>query len=215
MDILFIIKGLSIGIAVSAPLGPIAVLCIQRTMNKGFMSGLVSGLGAATADIIYAIIAGFGITLIKDFLINNQMPIRIIGGLFLIFMGARIFFSNPAKQIRKLRTKGNRYFTDFVTSFLLTISNPITVLAFGALFAGFGTITENTITFNITILITSVFVGAIFWWISLIGIISIFRRKIRLRNLLWINRITGVLIVIFAISVFISAFFIKTIEVSG
>lgn len=210
MDLLFIIKGLLIGVAVSAPLGPIAVLCIQRTMSKGFMSGLVSGFGAVTADIIYAVIAGFGITLIRDFLMDNQMLLRITGGVFLIFMGIKIFFANPAKQIRKLRAKGNRYFTDFITSFFLTISNPITVIAFGALFAGFQIITENTGTFNIVILITSVMTGAIIWWLLLTAIISIFRKKIRLRNLLWINKVTSILILIFAIFVVISAFFPET-----
>lgn len=207
MDLLIIIKGISIGIAVSAPLGPIGVLCIQRTMNKGFMSGFISGAGAAAADIVYAIIAGFSITLIKDFLLDNQMPIRIIGGLFLIFIGVKIFMSNPAKQIRKLRAKGNRYFTDFATSFLVTVSNPITIIAFGALFAGFNTVEQGTGTVDIIALIISVFIGALVWWLCLITIVSIFRKKIRLRNLLWINRITGALIVAFAIFVAISAFF--------
>ncbi len=208
MDLLVIIKGISTGIAVSAPLGPIGVLCIQRTMNKGFMSGFISGMGAAAADIVYAVIAGFSITLIKDFLEANQMPIRIIAGFFLIFVGVKIFMSNPAKQIRKLRAKGNRYFTDFATSFLVTVSNPITILAFGALFTGFNTVEQGTDTIVIIALIASVFIGALLWWLCLIAIVSIVRRKIRLRNLLWINRITGALIVVFAVVVAISAFFL-------
>lgn len=215
MDIFFIIKGILIGISVSAPLGPIGVLCIQRTLNKGFKSGLVSGIGAASADIIYAIIAGFSITFISDFLIENQNYIRIIGGMFLIFIGAKIFTSNPAKQIRKLRTKGNNYYKDFITSFLVTVSNPITILAFGAIFASFNMVEKSSGTFSIIILVVTVFSGAILWWLSLISIVTIFKSRIRLRNLLWINRVTGVLIIIFALFVIISVFIPKATELGA
>ena len=206
MDLLFIIKGILIGISVSAPLGPIGVLCIQRTLNKGFKSGFVSGAGAASADIIYAIIAGFSITYISDFLIEYQTIIRIIGGAFLILVGIRISISNPAKQIRKLRVKGNNYYKDYITSFFITVSNPITILAFGAFFAAFNMISKTGGNFPIVIMIISVFSGSLIWWLSLIGIVTIFKKRIRLRNLLWINRITGVLIVLFALFVIISAF---------
>ncbi len=209
MNLLFIIKGLLIGISVSAPLGPIGVLCIQRTLNKGFKSGFVSGAGAASADIIYAIIAGFSITYISDFLIEYQTYIRIIGGAFLILVGIRISISNPAKQIRKLRVKGNNYYKDYITSFLITVSNPITILAFGAFFTAFDMIDKNVNNFDITIMIIAVFSGSLIWWISLISIVTIFKTRIRLRNLLWINRITGILIVLFAAFVIISAFLPK------
>ena len=206
MDLLFIIKGLLIGISVSAPLGPIGVLCIQRTLNKGFKSGFVSGAGAASADIIYAVIAGFSITYISDFLIEYQTYIRVIGGAFLILVGIRIAVSNPAKQIRKLRIKGNNFYKDFITSFFITISNPITILAFGAFFAAFNMISKTDGNFPIIIMIITVFSGSLMWWLSLIGIVTVFKKRIRLRNLLWINRITGTLIVLFAIFVIISAF---------
>ncbi len=209
MDLLFIIKGILIGISVSAPLGPIGVLCIQRTLNKGFKSGFVSGAGAASADIIYAVIAGFSITFIKDFLIEYQTYIRIVGGAFLILVGIRIMISNPAKQIRKLRVKGNNYYKDFLTSFLITVSNPITILAFGAFFAAFNMIDKANGNFPIFIMILTVFGGSLLWWLSLISIVTIFKKRIRLRNLLWINRITGVLIVLFALFVMISAFLPK------
>ena len=215
MDIYFIIKGILIGISVSAPLGPIGVLCIQRTLNKGFKSGLISGIGAASADIIYAIIAGFSITFISDFLIENQNYIRIIGGMFLIFIGAKIFTSNPAKQIRKLRTKGNNYYKDYITSFLVTVSNPITILAFGAIFASFNMVEKGSGTFPIIILVVTVFSGAILWWLSLISIVTIFKSRIRLRNLLWINRVTGILIIIFALFVIISVFIPESTEIGA
>ncbi|MCF6366416.1 MAG: LysE family translocator [Bacteroidales bacterium] len=210
MDITFIIKGVAIGILVSIPVGPVAVLAIQRSLNKGFKSGFITGIGAASADIVYAVIAGFSITFISDFLIENQTYIRIIGGLFLILIGYRIFISNPAKQIRKLRTKGNNYYKDFFTSFLVTVSNPLTILAFGAIFASFNMVDKESGTFSVFILIITVFSGAAFWWIALTAITTIFKNKIRLRNLLWINRITGVLIVLFAVLLIISAFIPET-----
>lgn len=210
MDFNIILQGIIVGIAVSAPLGPIGVLCIQRTLNKGYASGVVSGIGASTADIIYAIIAGFSITFISDFLIEQQNIIRIIGGIFLTFIGIKIYFSNPIKQIRAQRTQGNKFFSDFITSFLITISNPITILAFGLIFSSFNMIESNENSTNISILIASVFAGALIWWLLLITIISLFKSKIRLRNLFWINKVTGVLIVIFALLVIISVFFPET-----
>ncbi len=206
MDSLFIITAFGIGLGVSIPLGPIGILCIQRTMNKGFFAGFISGVGAASADIIYAIVAGFGISIIKDFLIEYQMPIRIIGSLFLAFVGYKIFISNPAKEIRKLRNEGQNYFKDFITSFLVTISNPITIVAFGAIFAGFDMVGEGAKLLNIIVLLIMVFAGSIAWWLFLISTVSIFRKKIRLRYLLWVNKITGVLIIVFAIYIILTTF---------
>jgi len=201
-----------IGIAVSVPVGPVAVLCIQRTLNKGFRSGFTSSAGAAFADVIYAGIAGFSITFIANFLNEYQSHIRIVGGLFLIFVGIRIFLSNPATQMRKYRLKGNNYYKDFFTSFLVTISNPITVIAFGVIFANFDMIKEGSTNLPIFILVLSVFSGALLWWLSLVSIISVFKSKIRLRNILWINRITGVFIVLFAIYIIISVFIPEATE---
>jgi threonine/homoserine/homoserine lactone efflux protein len=206
LDYIFILTAFGIGIAVSAPLGPIGVLCIQRTMNKGFISGLVSGFGAAMADVIYAIIAGFGISMIKDFLIEYQMPIRVAGSLFLAYVGYRIFMANPAKEVRRLRNEGQNYYKDFGTSFLVTISNPITIIAFGAIFAGFDMVDKQSGFFSILVLIVLVFAGALSWWLALISVVSLFRKRIRLRNLLWINRVTGILIILFALYIILSTF---------
>ncbi len=213
MDISFIIQGITIGILVSVPVGPVAVLAIQRSLNKGFKSGFITGIGAASADIIYAVIAGFGITFISDFLIDNQIYIRIVGGLFLIFIGFKIFSSNPAKQIRKHRTKGNNYFKDFLTSFFVTVSNPLTILAFGAIFASFNMVDKESGFISIFVLIITVFSGALLWWVALTAITTIFKNKIRLRNILWINRITGMLIILFAILLIISAFIPQTSDI--
>ncbi len=206
MDLIFIINGILIGIIVSAPVGPIAALVIQRSLNKGFQSGFITGLGAAFADIVYAVIAGFSISFISDFLIDNQTYIRFIGGLFLIFIGFRLFYSNPAKQIRKLRLKGNNYFKDFLSSFFVTISNPITILAFGYAFSEINLIGHGTGSTPIILLIWAVFSGAILWWLALAGIVTIFKKRIRLRSLILVNRITGSLIIIFAIYLVLSVF---------
>lgn len=213
MDITFIIKGIAIGILVSVPVGPVAVLAIQRSLNKGFKSGFITGIGAASADIIYAIIAGFSITFISDFLIENQTYIRIIGGVFLVFIGYKIFTSNPAKQIRKHKTKGHNYYKDFLTSFFVTVSNPLTIIAFGAIFASFHMVNDKSASFSVIILIITVFSGALLWWVSLISIVTIFKNKIRLRNLLWINRITGLLIILFATLLIISSFIPEAAEI--
>ena len=210
MDIIFIIKGLLIGVIVSAPVGPIAALVIQRSLNKGFWSGLATGFGAAFADVIYAIIAGFSISFIADFLFENQTYIRFIGGLFLIAIGIRLFFANPAKQIRKIRNQGNNYYKDFISSFIVTISNPITIIAFGYAFSEVNLFEQGNSFLPISILILAVVSGAILWWLLLAGIVTVFKENIRLRSLVWINKITGILLIIFALYLVISVFVPET-----
>ena len=206
MDVGYIIKGIVVGIAVSAPLGPLGILTVQRTINKGFFSGFVSGIGAAFADIIYAAIAGFGISIIANFLEANQIIIRVVGGVLIAAVGIKIFYSNPVKQIRKQRAQKTNFISDFISSFLITITNPLTVIVFGAAFAGLGLEESNTGS-AITYTLVGIFSGALLWWVGLTMLVNIFRKKIRLRNLWWINKITGALIVVFGIAVGISVFF--------
>jgi len=207
LDPHFIIKGIVIGLLVSIPVGPVAVLCIQRVMNKGAFSGFITGAGAAFADVIYAVIAGFGITLIKDFLTDNQAVIRVVASGFLIVIAYKIFMSNPAKQLRKLKREGNKFFSDFATSFLLTISNPLTIGAFGLLYAQLDMVDTTTTPVHVVVMVVSVFAGALLWWLSLVGIVSIFKNRIGLRDLVVVNKITGVLIGVFAVFVVASVAF--------
>lgn len=196
---------------VSAPLGPLGVLCIQRTINKGFASGIVSGFGAAVADIMYASVAGFGISIIADFLEAQQLIIRAVGGIVLFILGIMIFRSNPVNQFRKRKTQKSTYFSDFISSFLITITNPLTVVVFGVAFTSVGL--NNTEGLNSVILmLLGVFLGALLWWCGLTLLVNVFRKKIRLRNLWWINKITGVLVAIFGVAVFVSIFFGKANE---
>jgi threonine/homoserine/homoserine lactone efflux protein len=208
LDLILILKGIIVGISVSAPLGPLGILCIQRTINKGFLSGFFSGLGAAIADILYASVAGFGISIIADFLKAEEYPIRIIGGILVIVFGVMIFRSNPVKQIRQQKTQKKGYISDLVSGFFITITNPLTIIVFGAVFAGLGLNESSTFKLIIYTLF-GIFSGALIWWLSLTIGVNIFRKKIRLRNLYWINKITGILVAVFGIAVFASIFFLK------
>ncbi len=208
MDYYLILKGIIVGISTSAPLGPLGILCIQRTINKGVLSGLISGFGAAVADIIYAGIAGFGISIIADFLKEYQMIIRIVGGIVLLFVGIMIFRSNPIKQVRQQKAQKRNYLSDFISSFIITFTNPITIVVFGAVFASLG-LDEVTTMNPIVLTLIGVFSGALMWWLTLTVFVNIFRDKIRLRNLWWINKITGILVSVFGLAIFISLLFIN------
>jgi threonine/homoserine/homoserine lactone efflux protein len=206
LEYILFIKGIIVGISTSAPLGPLGILCIQRTINKGVLSGFVTGFGAAFADIIYASIAGFGISIIADFLREYQIIIRILGGIILLIVGIMIFRSNPVKQIRQQNQQN--YFGYFISSLFITITNPITIVVFGAVFASLGL--DQVSSMNpIIITLAGIFSGALLWWLSLIISVNIFRNKIRLRNLWWINKITGVLVSLFGLAVFLSLFFMN------
>lgn len=196
-------KGIIIGLSASIPLGPIGVLCIQRTLNKGRRSGFISGLGAAAADGFYAVVAGFSVTVIIDYLTEYQTFLRIGGGIVLLFMGYKLFTTNPGKQLRnQLKKKRKGLFGDFISIFALTVSNPITIFVFMAVFAGFNLV-ESQSDHNIVLsLITGILLGATTWWFTLSTVVSIFRKKFKLRRMLLINRIAGVLVILFGLFVF-------------
>ncbi len=136
MDLSFFVRGLLIGFSIAATVGPMCILCIQRTLHKGQIYGLVSGLGIATADAVYGSIAAFGLTLITNFLVNQQGWVRLIGGLFLIYLGLKILVTKPAE--RAATAKANGYFGAYASTLLLTLTNPLTILSFAAIFAGIG-----------------------------------------------------------------------------
>ncbi|MDF1547601.1 MAG: LysE family transporter [Bacteroidales bacterium] len=194
------------GVAVSAPLGPLGVLCIQRTINKGFLAGFVSGMGAVLADVIYASIAGFGISIIADFLTAHQLIIRALGGIIVLIVGILIFRSNPVKQFKRHKTQKNTYVSDLLSGFFITITNPLTIVFFGAVFAGVGLNKVGTFE-PIVLTLVGIFAGATIWWMGLTILVNVFRNKIRLRNLWWINKITGVVVAVFGLAVFVSIFF--------
>ncbi len=198
-----ILDGIIIGFSASVPLGPIGVLCIQRTLNKGRLSGFVSGLGAAFSDTLYAIIAGFSLSFIVSFIEKQMLFIQIFGALILIFLGVKIFFSNPAQQLRRQRQGKSSLLQDFVSTFLITISNPLAIFLFLAFFAGFGVVQKGENFYGHLLLIGGVMTGASLWWFILTFIINLFRSKINLRRLWWLNKIAGATIVVLVIIAFV------------
>lgn len=196
-----ILDGVLIGFAASVPLGPIGVLCIQRTLQRGRLAGFVSGLGAATSDTLYAIIAGFSISYVVAFIEEQFFWLQIFGALILILLGVYIFRSNPAVQLRKQKRRKSSLLHDYVSTFLITISNPLAVFLFIAFFASFRTVNPNNGILGQLVLIGGVFMGAATWWLLLTSIVSLFRSAVNLRRLYWINKIAGAVIIVFVMVV--------------
>lgn len=191
------IRGLGIGLMASILMGPIAVLCIQRTLSKNLKSGFASGAGIATADTIFAAIAFFSLSMVMTFLQTHINVIKLIGGLCILVVGVRIFISNPAVQIRRNRAGKADLWSDFISILLLTLANPVTILTFIALFATLGIKNEpSDQSWHGLIMIMGVFIGATTWWFTLAFIVNIFRTRFKLRHILWMNRIAGGIIML-------------------
>jgi threonine/homoserine/homoserine lactone efflux protein len=195
VDYSLFFRGLVIGFSIAAPVGPIGVLCIRRTLADGQISGLVSGLGAATADAMYGCVAGFGLTFISSLLIGQQMWLRLFGGLFLCYLGIKTLLSKPAEKEANLNQSG--LFSSYLSTFLLTVTNPLTILSFAAIFAGLGLATAGGSYASALILVLGVFLGSATWWFLLSGGVGLFHDKFNTQVLLWVNRISGVIIMIF------------------
>lgn len=202
MDVSFYLRGLVIGFSIAAVVGPIGILCIQRSMQKGFRFGFTTGMGAATADGIYGGIAAFGLTLISGFLVHQQTWIRLLGGLFLVYLGMRTALSRPAEQAAQSRD--NNFLAMYASTLLLTFTNPLTILSFTAVFAGLGVGVSGKGSPAAVLVTLGVFSGSSIWWLLLSGGVSLLRARITRRWLPWINRIAGVLLVIFGIIAVIS-----------
>lgn len=200
-------EGILLGLSVSIPLGPIGIICLHRTLSRGRMSGFVSGLGAAVADTFFAAVAGFGLSVFLKFFTEQKLYLTLGGGLVLIILGIFLFFSNTIKQARQ-QQKSNKLLSDFISVFFLTISNPLTILFFTAMLSGFNILDDGSFD-KTAIAIFGIFTGAMLWWFTLTTLVNLFRRKFRLRRLWYLNRITAVLIIIFGIFAFVSAFFRK------
>ncbi|HBF38150.1 MAG TPA: lysine transporter LysE [Firmicutes bacterium] len=191
-------KGILIGVLIAAPVGPIGFLCIKRTLNAGRLHGFVAGLGAATADTIYGAVAGFGLTVVSNVLIHYHYWLRLGGGLFLCGLGIISFFSKPA--IAPENFNGKSLIGVYFSTFLLTLANPLTVLAFTAIFAGLGVgrglirPEHRQSTGATQLLILGVFLGSVVWWLFLTMLVGGFRSKFDYRKLLWVNRISGMVI---------------------
>ena len=163
------------------------------------MAGLLSGMGAALSDTVYAIIAGFSLTFVIDFIRAHEMLFQVIGAVVVLVLGIHIFFTNPVKDIRRNRLRGNTHFQDIISSFLVTFSNPLTVFVFLAVFTSSGVAVSLEQPYHSFFVILGILTGAFLWWFSLSGIVSLFRHKINLRILWWINKTAGAIIIIFVL----------------
>lgn len=193
----FLIKGLVIGLSVAAPVGPIGVLTIKRTLSEGRISGFVTGMGAAMADTFYGVVAGFGLTAISSFLLTQEFWMKLVGGMFLIFLGIKSFVSKPSSKAADLDSKG--LFNNFISTFFLTVTNPSTILSFLAIFAGLGLGSEKTDYSSSMTLVLGVFIGSALWWLILSSVVGYFQSKITPEGLIWINRFSGLIIISFGI----------------
>jgi threonine/homoserine/homoserine lactone efflux protein len=191
------VRGLIIGFSIAAPVGPIGVLCIRRTLAEGRLSGLVSGLGAATADAIYGIIAGFGLTFISGVLVAQQRWLSLFGGIFLCYLGIRTFLSPPSENAVKVESKG--LLRNYFSIFILTLTNPMTILSFAAIFAGLGLANSGGDYTSAVLLVLGVFSGSALWWLLLSFGVSLFRERVTPLWMLWINRISGVIVLTFGV----------------
>ncbi len=204
-----LIRGVAIGLMASVPLGPIGVLCIQRTLSKNHKSGFVSGLGSATADLFFASIAFFSLSVVLSFIESHMMVTKAIGGICVTLVGFKIFFTNPVIQIRRNRAGQSNLWQDFLSLFVITIANPAFILIFVALFAAFGMSASDLGYLRAIPLIGGVFLGASLWWFALTFVVNLLRKKFRPRHLLWMNRISGAVIVALGMGA-VLLMFIKT-----
>ena len=198
----FFLKGIVIGFSIAAPVGPIGVLCIRRTLADGRRHGLVSGLGAATADALYGCVAGFGLTFVSSFLVDQQVWLRIAGGVFLCYLGVRTWLAQPAEAA--VQTGGSGLPAAYASTLLLTLTNPVTILAFAAIFAGLGIAATGGDYASAGLLVLGVFTGSAMWWLILSGAVSLLRGRLTPARLRRLNRLSGLVITGFGLAALIS-----------
>ena len=204
-----IVKGMIVGIVCSAPMGPVGVLCVQRTLNKGRWYGFVTGLGAATSDMIYALLTGFGMSFVMEFIDNPQYKfyLQIFGSILLFCFGYYCYKSDPRKKVHtgKKKQKGT-LLHNYVTAFIVTFSNPLIILLFLATFAQFAfVVPEHPVEMSLGYL--SIIGGALLWWYVLTWLVDRIREFFSLNSIVLINRIIGTIVMVFSFAIFIGTTF--------
>lgn len=192
----FILKGTIIGFSIAAPVGPIGVLCIRRSLAQGRQAGLVTGLGAATADAAFGLVAAFGLTAISSFLIGQRLWLAVFGGLFLCYLGVRTFISRPPEPGNEPGSQG--LVCAYVSTFFLTLTNPMTILSFMAVFAGLG-LGSSPDFFSAGALVGGVFAGSALWWLLLSGGVGLLRSRVNSSWMRGVNRLAGCIIIAFGL----------------
>lgn len=197
MDGHYLIKGMLIGFSIAAPVGPIGLLCIRRSLNDGLRSGLLTGLGAATADACYGCVAGFGLTFISSLLINQKVWLQLVGGLFLCGLGLRYAMKTPLERNAVSESRGHVF--AYVSAFFLTLTNPMTILSFAAIFAGLGIAGTTNGYASSLLLVAGVFAGSSLWWVLLAGSVDRLKKRLNAGIHRWINRLSGAVLLVFGL----------------
>lgn len=198
-----LVKGFIIGVVVSAPMGPVGVLCIQRTLNKGRWYGFVTGLGASVSDLIYALITGYGMSFLFDFITANIFYLQLIGSVMLLIFGIYTFRSNPVESIRPASQTKGTYFHNFFTALIVTLSNPLIIFLFIGLFARFAFVIPGIPIYEQFVGYLAIVLGAFTWWFGITYFVNKVRTRFNMRGIWVINRIIGVIVMIISIAGFI------------
>jgi len=187
---MYLLKGIAVGTVIAVPIGPVGILCIGRTIFKGRLSGLASGLGAATADAVFGVVAGFGLSFVSDLLLGYQSWLRLGGALFLLYAGGTALLHGPVGARRRER-RHQGLIGDFASTFALTITNPITILVFIGIFAAVGLGGHEATLVHVGALVLGIWIGSLLWWLALIVGAGLFLHNFEERHLRWIGRGSG------------------------
>ena len=197
-DILW--KGFIIGVIVSAPLGPVGVLCIQRTLNKGRWYGFVTGIGASLSDIAYALLTGYGMSFVFDYVNKNIFYLQLFGSILLLAFGVYTFRSNPVQSIRPVSINKGSYFHNFITAFAVTLSNPLIIFLFIGLFARFAFVQPGVVVFEEITGYLAIASGALVWWLGITYFVNKVRTKFNLRGIWILNRVIGSIVMLVSVA---------------
>jgi threonine/homoserine/homoserine lactone efflux protein len=203
MELTIFLKGIFIGFAMAVPVGPIGIMCIRKTLTEGRLRGLIIGLGAATADFFYGCVAAFGLTIISDTLVSQRIWIRLAGGALLLFLGVRTFRAKPSDPKTRFKIPNSGKLRSYLYTVFLTLTNPLTIFAFIAIFAALG-LGNGLRYFSASALVAGVFIGSCLWFLLLSSAVTLFKKRLDLVGLQWVNRIAGILIILSGIIVMVS-----------
>ena len=203
MELSFLLRGLVIGFSIAAPVGPVGALCIRRTLAYGRLVGFVSGLGAACADGVYGAVAAFGLTAVSGALLGQSAILRGVGGVFLLYLGARTFLADPVRASAAATVRGLA--AAWASVLALTLTNPATIISFLGVFAGLG-LASGASGATAVALVAGVFLGSAAWWLTLSLGLGAFRERVGVRALRWVNRISGLVIALFGVAALASLF---------
>jgi threonine/homoserine/homoserine lactone efflux protein len=204
MEFSLFIPGIIIGLTLAVPVGPISLVCIHRTVANGRLHGIVSGLGVATADSLYAAVAFLGLTAVSGVIMGHQTLFRLLAGIALILVGIQVFRSIPAAV-----SEGDGqepYLQDFLSLFAIAAANPLTIIFFITILPGFGIVAQGTTLIAAVPFVAGVFLGSVLWWLILCGSLGSFRSRLGIGSLRQINRVSGILITCFGVGMLVLLF---------